>query len=364
MRLYYLKFAKKRTLRKEITNVKIDGFRYLTTIPLALVSLVTAYAAPPIEIDITGADLAAGQFLQNPLFSSIKMGPLREGASAAKAAAPTIPAVTFGYYPADLQNPLHGPTLPTVTSHNIFINPVTISPGVLGQSATGPSTVDADTFLGFLYGSDMIHILDQYTGPGTKTVGQSAFIPYGATRTTLDDADIAVLVHAAARTFGTGYSQIQHIFFSQGTDVCTSNGGNSEVCYSPDVPQTFVFCGFHGYLDFKDIGHVIFSVEPYENVSGCANLTIVSLPGLNPNGVAVDSMASVLSHETFEAFSDPDIDAWYNHFGAFGGNEIGDECAFVFSLPPVSLNGQQYQIQSEYSNVFHACSWSTGAPTP
>jgi len=29
------------------------------------------------------------------------------------------------------------------------------------------------------------------------------------------------------------------------------------------------FCGYHSSADFKDIGHVLYTVEPYQNVSGC-----------------------------------------------------------------------------------------------
>jgi hypothetical protein len=57
--------------------------------------------------------------------------------------------------------------------------------------------------------------------------------------------------------------------------------------------------------DFSDIGHVLFSVEPYQNVPGCS----VGTP--SPNGVVVDSQASVLSHEMFETITDPDGTAWW-----------------------------------------------------
>lgn len=338
------------------------------TISVCMISMATRpiYAATPAQIEITGADLAAGQFARNPLFASGPGMHYREGVGRPPSpAAPATPAVTFGFFPADVANPDHNPTLQNLAVHDIFVNPSNPSPNVFAQSPTGPTLADVDTFVDNLNRSDFIHLTDQYTGSTnpSRTVGQGGIIKYETGRQTLYDADVAVLVHAAARTFGAGYSRIYHVFFAQGTDVCTSGGGNSSFCYSPDDFSTFYFCGYHSYFDFGDLGHVIYSVEPYTNVPGCMDPT--SPAGASPNGPAIDSMANVLSHEIFEAITDPDLNAWYNRFGAFAGNEIGDECAFVFALPPVSLNGKPYQIQSEYSNFYHACIWtSSGPPAP
>ena len=326
-------------------------------------AVAPCYAAAPAQIQITAADLAAGQFPTIPAFTD-RMGVLfRQGAARpASAAIPTIPAVTFGYYPADVSNPRHNPTLQSVTFHDIFINPLNPASGVFLQGPDGPAIEDVDAFLNNLDNSDFIHLTDQYTGnPNpSRSVGQPGVVNYEVTRSTLYDADVAILVHAAARTFGAGYGAMYHILFSQGTDVCTANGPTGVACYSPDNPSTFFFCGYHGYFNFPDLGHVIFSVEPYANVRGCS-----APAGTTPNTPAVDSMANVLSHETFEAISDPDLNAWGNRLGILNGAEIGDECVFVFAIPPVSLNGKPYQIQSEYSNFYHACSWtSSGAPAP
>ncbi len=323
------------------------------------------YAAQPVIIEITGADLAAGQFSSNPPFAGGPALNYRRGARPAPSNnAPADPPVTFGYYPGDVQNPGNGPTLKNLTVHDIFVNPVVQSGGVYAQGPAGPTLTDVDSFVDNLNRSDFIHLTDQYTNTAnpTRTTGTPGVIFYDAQRTTLYDADVAVLVHAATRTFGSGYQNIYHLFFPQGIDVCTAEG-NGVACYSPDNPSTFAFCGYHGYLNFGDLGHAIFSVEPYDNVSGCSVPTQPA--GISPNGPRIDSMANVLSHEIFEAISDPDLNAWYNHRGVLGGAEIGDECAWVFALPAVSLNGNPYQIQSEYSNLQHACIWtSSGPPTP
>jgi hypothetical protein len=120
---------------------------------------------------------------------------------------------------------------------------------------------------------------------------------------------------------------------------------------------------FRGWL-FLQVGHVIFSLEPYQNVDGC------SLP---PSGTAnnqlVDSTDNVLSHEVFEGISDPYGDAWWVHDFVLVTyqNEIGDLCAragffkqfnnFYWLYGNVKLNDHPYTIQPEYSNQFHGCAY-------
>jgi hypothetical protein len=352
-------------------NASFLRHRYAVT-AAALVTLTagTAFAVPvpttPAQIQIVGSDLAAAQFPAQPLFLPISRAVGSPGSSAATSPivlTSPVPGVPFGYYPADLSNPTHGSTLGdasgNVTFHNIIVNPLIPAPNVYSQSLTGPTLADADTFLTNLVGSTFIQLLDQYTGlPGaSRSVGQAGVITFTSFKTTYGDQELAMFLHAAGRTFGTGKNKMVNLFFKKGTDICTTFGGPSAQCYSPDVPSTFAFCGYHSYIDFTDIGRVVYSVEPYENVAGCQVPLGGNYVNGSPNGRAIDSMASVLSHEVFEAATDPLLDAWYIQRGAFGGNEIGDICAFVYSLPGPMLSGTEYRVQSEYSNIFHACSF-------
>ena len=115
------------------------------------------------------------------------------------------------------------------------------------------------------------------------------------------------------------------------------------------------FCAFHASVDFTDIGHVLFSVEPYQNVPGCS----VAKP--SPNGRLIDSTADVLSPELIETITDPDGDAWWilNNLLLLGA-EIGDVCQnYKFSYASSSLNQKLYQIQPEYSNQDRACVYTS-----
>ena len=203
----------------------------------------------------------------------------------------------------------------SLVSHPIYLDPT----GKCNGSCWG----DPEGFLRDLGLSEFIHITDQYVGASgsnryTVVPGVKSKTPSGKL---LIDADIVKLVHTvASKTDQTGYGHEYHVFLTPGTDECFDS--THTVCYSPDNPATFFFCAYHGSVDFSDIGHVLYSVEPYQNVMGCSDT------GLTPNGSLEDSTDSVLSHELFETITDPDGTAWVNitDNGMFG-EEIADECS-------------------------------------
>lgn len=258
-----------------------------------------------------------------------------------KAASPSAGTGSVSYYPADVSYQ-GGMVLQTTESHAVYLN--------CNANCFGHPT----QFLKNLEKSSFIHVTDQYVGTNANqryTVGQSGKISDYPVSGPLGPSDIVALVYASAQAFGTGYGHVHHIFFAPGIDVCEDTG--LTVCYSPDNPNTFFFCAFHGSIDFKDIGHVLFSVEPFQNVPGCQ----VGQP--SPNGPVVDSQASVLSHELIETITDPDGDAWWNSTALhLYFAEIGDECQnATIVYPTPSIGGTLYEVQPEYSNLVHACSY-------
>ncbi len=264
-------------------------------------------------------------------------------------------------FPADLSY-LGGAVVPFAESHAIYLQP---KDGKCQKIAT--CWGNPEGFLRDLEISDFIRVADQYvgmTGSNRYTVGKHVMMSYAPTPKTapLTDFDMHVIVHAAAAATGqSGYGHIYHVFLPPGQDVCfTATDG---VCYSPDVPATFAFCAYHSSVTFKDVGHLLYTVEPYQNVGGCA-----VRPG-TPNGQLVDSTNNSLSHETFETITDPDGTAWLNFTAvALQGAEIGDECSF-FVVVPISpkvsepffnptvftIGHHRYAVQPEYANNEHAC---------
>ena len=245
-----------------------------------------------------------------------------------------------GFYPADLSY-FGGAVVPSAKSIDIYVDTNPLNAGRPGD------------FLRDLERSPLIHVLDQYTGSTANlrySVGGYAGLDYPILAT-LGDNDLLQIVHAAAGFYGSGYGYIFHVFLPEGVDYCS--GG---ACYSPDNLATFDFCAFHGSVTFGDVGHVLFSLEPYANVLGCS----VEQP--SPNGGVTDSMANVLSHELSESITDPDGDAWIADSSLIAfGDEIGDLCQSVdpnapyFQSPISVLNGTPYEVQFEYSNKYHAC---------
>lgn len=262
-------------------------------------------------------------------------------------------------YPGDLS--YHGgPVLEATEFHAIYLNS-----GSCNSIAT--CWGNPEGFLRDLGKSDFIHVVDQYTGNSADnryTVSSThSRINYTKPAKPFTDNDMLAYIHAVAVNNGaqTGYGNMYHIFLPPGQDECFDS--TYSVCYSPDNFKTFFFCAYHGSADFNDIGHVIYSVEPYQNTVGCD-----SKPG-TPNGQLIDSTNNVLSHETFEAITDPDPPggpipgAWWNSLdNGLYGQEIGDECSFLTPAPnvffdpsTVSLNDKSYAAQPEYNNHRHAC---------
>jgi hypothetical protein len=217
-----------------------------------------------------------------------------------------------------------------------------------------------ERFLRDLAESDFIHITDQYVGLDSNdryTDGGNAKVSFTLPSVPLTDLNVLAVVHAVASlTHQTGYSHIYHVFLPLGTDECFN--ATDTVCYSPDNPSTFAFCAYHSSADFGDIGHVLYSVEPYQNVPGCNDSPH------SPNGQLADSTNDTLSHELFETITDPDGDAWWNSASAaLFQQEIGDECVFllftptaVYGNPPTfNIGGRKYAVQTEYDNYSHSC---------
>ena len=98
------------------------------------------------------------------------------------------------------------------------------------------------------------------------------------------------------------------------------------VLTSSDVRETSGFCtrycGWHtrATISGSDIKYA-FVGNPDRCPSACEAQTT------SPNGDSgADGMANIMAHETEEAISDPDLNAWYDSSGA----ENADKCAWMF----------------------------------
>jgi hypothetical protein len=340
--------------------------------PLTAANLL-AQESEAIHVDVTAADSVAATYsISNfhyhifpantvagkAALSSRNLGtpmpatrPLRSTSLATTIAAVPAP----GFYPSDLVN-FGGKFLATTTPHAIFVNTSSCG-GTVALCWGNPVK-----FLSDLSNSTFIHLTDQYVGsmannryaPGTTASTSIQIFP--GVDNVASQTQLLAALHAAAKTLGTGYGHLYHMFLPNGMDTCFDG---SSICYSPDNGATFAFCAYHASVTFSDIGHVLFSVEPYQNVLGCKAATP------NPNGALADSTNSTVSHEQIEAITDPDGGTWISDSSLVtAGFEIADLCqvgngAGQAADPEIVLNGHTYELQLEYSNKYHACA---GAP--
>lgn len=193
-------------------------------------------------------------------------------------------------------------------------------------------------------GSNFYGLMSQYSGIANSSSLGGAVVdttPYPSTypATPLSDADIQnEVTHAMAANGWT--AGIGHQFF-----VFTPKGVNS--CLTSGTCSFSTFCAYHNFFTGSTGDTVLYADMPYAgtSLSGCGTPT-------SPNGDAdSDAEISIISHEHFETVTDPTLNAWSDLLG----NEIGDKCRTSYgatnsSGADVTLNGNPYIVQQEYSN--------------
>jgi hypothetical protein len=338
---------------------------------LVLIGLAPAHAqstaSKPVALRVTAADVEAAsgatrghRHARTATDVENAAGEGKEALSAAQKqaaanamAAPTSDPDARVRYPGDLHY-FGGPTVQTAQSHDIYVNPSAACPA---PACWG----NPEQFLRDLGRSHFIHVTDQYTGLSSNdryTLGTNYMTAYPspAPNPAYTDNDMLAIAHAAALASGqSGYGHIYHIYLTPGTDECFDN--TFSVCYSPDNPSSWIFCAYHGSADFADVGHILYTVEPYQNIAHCW------VEDGTPNGRLVDSTNDVLSHETIETITDPDGTGWWQYYGGgMVGEEIGDECVFLTRIGDHSsapfifrMSGRLYATQPEYDNSEHGC---------
>ena len=158
--------------------------------------------------------------------------------------------------------------------------------------------------------------------------------------TSLSDAQIQTVVSDAITSGRLPKDPGAIYFVLTSADVTASSGFCSQ------------YCGWHthGTISGSDIKYS-FVGNPDRCPSSCEEQTT------SPNGNAgADGMASIIAHESEEAISDPDLNAWYDR----RGYENADKCAWTFgttskaangSLYNLTLGGAQYLIQQNWVNA-------------
>jgi len=171
-----------------------------------------------------------------------------------------------------------------------------------------------------------------------------------------DEVDRAIAANPTWQA--PGLSTMYFVYLGQNIIECFQGSGSTFGCFagtdaggnSPPAPSgnpntvagAGTYCAYH-----SSFGAKVYATMPYASLGSC-----YGSPTQFPNGVDQDIVLSPTSHEMVEAYSDPNLDAWYDASGA----ENGDKCAYVYGqVEPDGTNfvlsGNRYQLQEEWSNA-------------
>lgn len=240
------------------------------------------------------------------------------------------------------------------------------------SAADGPPLPDyallIERFLNDVGGTSYYGMLGQYGAGNSSRLGGVYVDPnirvnlsssnliggvVGLVPPTLQDSDVQNEVRSAeisnGWTGGNGHNFI--VVLPPGYTECHPTLG----CSSNN------FCGYHEDLSDHFGVETPYIVLPFpENPPTDPNLLAGCTIGVSPNGdPAADDAVNVLSHELFEAVTDPLLTAWWDG----DGQEIGDKCVMTFGPTDdigadVTLHGDPYIVQREYSNRISNCAMS------
>jgi hypothetical protein len=235
-----------------------------------------------------------------------------------------------------------GPTMRTgSTTYTIFWQPS-------GAYMSPTYTTLINRYFADIGGSSLYNVTTQYYDSGGAIANSSTFggtwtdtSPYPSR--VLPDWLIKLEVVKAMRVNGWtgGLNHLFFVYIARGEQTCQLGA----CAFS-------TFCAYHG--SFAVNGQpILYANMPYDGT----NLQNCGPGGASPNSDPdADAAINVTSHEHMEAVTDPLGTAWYDA----SGNEIGDKCAWNFGLRGfdggnVTLNGNRYIVQKEWSNAVHGC---------
>jgi hypothetical protein len=148
--------------------------------------------------------------------------------------------------------------------------------------------------------------------------------------TNVTDAIVQGEVNAYLATHTVNDSTIYEVFIPS---TSYSSDGGSTSCGGPAL----AYCAYHGF--FTSGSHQVkYSIEPYPSCGGC------SVSGWS----AVQNQEHFVCHETREAVTDQQLNAWFDS----RGNEADDKCAWS-PTPFIGTGGYSYQY--EWSNAARGC---------
>jgi len=176
------------------------------------------------------------------------------------------------------------------------------------------------------------NVITQYSGIQLANLGSGTADMFDTTTppTNVTDAIVQGEVNKYLSTHAFNSSTIYEVVIPSSS---YSSSGSSTSCGGPSLS----YCAYHGNFA-SGSNDVKYSIEPYPSCSGC------QVAGWT----AAQNQEHFVCHETREAVTDPDLNAWFDR----RGNEADDKCAWTPS-PFIGTGGYSYQY--EWSNLTSSC---------
>ncbi|MFL6228336.1 MAG: hypothetical protein ACJ741_06120, partial [Pyrinomonadaceae bacterium] len=233
------------------------------------------------------------------------------------------------------QGPLVNHGGPTIT--NAHVIPIFWGPSWTSSDSAIASSLTA--YVGRYGTTGEYNVITQYSGIQLSNLagGHAAIYDTSTPPTNATDAIIQAEVQKYAST-GFDSSAIFEVFLPKSS---YSSDGSSTSCGGPNL----AYCAYHGNFNASE-GNVKYASMPYPSCGGCQSA------GFND----IQNFEHFISHETREAVTDADGNAWYDR----RGNEADDKCAwspapFTDSSTGTNSDGSAFAYQYEWSNANSAC---------
>ena len=191
-----------------------------------------------------------------------------------------------------------------------------------------------------------IGMLKQYRSTGsTGFVGTQPDVysatPPSSTRVTDTMVMQKVNSSCAGLPGGCRTDTVYEVFIPAG--YYSDDGTGATSCGGPNLQ----YCAYHSYGDGLSLPtNIKYSIEPYPSCSGCHG---------KANWTAFNDQEHFVVHETREAMSDEQLNAWYDRVGF----EADDKCAWggatLAFLFDENVGGHTYAYQMEYNNAGRNC---------
>jgi hypothetical protein len=175
------------------------------------------------------------------------------------------------------------------------------------------------------------NVITQYSGIQKSNLTNQYWVDTANPPTNVTDAAVQgeVVKYLTAHSLVADPSTIYEVFLPS---TSYSSYGNSDSCGGPNLQYCAYHSNFsHGGVDVK------YASMPYPSCSGC------HAAGFS----TAQDLQHFACHETREAVTDPDGNAWYDR----RGNEADDKCAWS----PAPFIDAGFGYQYEWSNAVSGC---------